>query len=145
MLDPVVSGATAASLQRFEHALPVAPEQTLGGHVNFGTYLDHLVQAFHAWYVAMGIGPGRAMAGAPAMAHVELDYRGETFPPVLLRCVLTVTRVGRSSLEHRVEIFDTREPQAPKAVGRTVNVWREPDIGPAPWPAVVLDRCRPQA
>jgi acyl-CoA thioesterase FadM len=131
-----------APLQCFEWGRAVEPARdVVGGHVNFGAYLAYLSDAVQAWHDAMGTDERDASAGGPVMAHVELDYHDETFPPATLVCRLTVVRVGRSSLEHRVEIVDAAAPQAPKASGRAVHVWRIPGSGSAGWPAALLAKC----
>lgn len=130
-----------APLQRFESQRDIDPDDVLGGHVHFGAYLRHAFDAFQAWYAAMGIARRDDVLGGTVMAHVELDYNGEVFPPGRLVCRLTVQRVGRSSLEHRVEVFEAGTPEVTRASGRAVNVWRAPGGTPAPWPAPLLAKC----
>lgn len=136
------TAAATAPLQTFAWSRPVDPAREVqGGHVNFGAYLSYVSEAVNAWHVAMGSAARDPAAGGPVVACVELNYRGETFPPATLVCRLVVARVGTASLEHRVEIAEAAAPQVVKAVGRAVHVWRVPGVGSAPWPAQLLAKC----
>ena len=132
-----------APLQTFTYTREIQPEDQVESHVNFACYLAYFGEAFRAWYAAMGLGLNDDRPdGNPLMAHLEVDYHGEMFYPGTALCRLTVVRVGRSSLEHRLEIFDAADPAKPRVTGRSVNVWRDRQLGaPAPWPAAVLSRC----
>jgi acyl-CoA thioesterase FadM len=106
---------------------------------------DHVT--FHGWYVAMGIRGGIPDRTA-VMARVEYDFLREVKPPGVVECRIEVVRVGRTSLEHAVEIHDLgRDGDGPPRLagrGRVVHVWVDRTNGTAlPWPVELIGRCRP--
>lgn len=131
-----------APLQVFDHVRDISPDEVMGGHVNFAQFFRYVGHAFHEWYEAMEIGLTRDQSqGGPVMATVSMDLLGELFYPGRVRVRLTVTRLGRSSLEHQLELFDESSGQL-CAKGRSVNVWRDPRVGgSAPWPPEITARC----
>ena len=85
---------------------------------------------------------------AAMMAHVSYDFRGELKPPTIAECRIDVSRVGVTSLEHAIEIFDLGldGDQTPRSVGRgrAVHVWVNRRASTKmPWPTEVLSKCWP--
>jgi acyl-CoA thioesterase FadM len=80
------------------------------------------------------------------MAHLELDFLREVRPPAVVEVRLEVARVGRTSLDHAIELRDLGVDAAGEPVlaarGRATHVWTERASGRSmPWPPEVLARC----
>jgi len=123
------------------------PADRFNDHVNNARYFHFINLTFQSWYRLMGI-----RAGAPeqitVMAHVSYDFRGELKPPTVAECRIEVSRVGATSLEHAIEMFDLGLDgnQTPRFVGRgrAVHVWVDRKTrSKMPWPADVLAKCWP--
>ncbi len=121
------------------------PEDRFNHHVNNARYFAFANRAFQQWYREMGIRGG--VPGQQAvMAHLELDFLREVRPPSVVEVRLEVVRVGRTSLDHSVELRDLGIDAAGEptlaARGRATHVWTERASGRSmPWPAQVLARC----
>jgi acyl-CoA thioester hydrolase len=133
------------------HAIRIAvgdedlPEDRFSDHVNNARYFVFINRCFQGWYVAMGI-RGGVPGYAAVMAHLEYDFLREVKPPGLVECRIEVTRVGRTSLEHTIEIRDLGrgDGAAPEFAGRgrAVHVWTDRvERRSMPWPRDVLARC----
>jgi acyl-CoA thioesterase FadM len=133
------------------HALRIAvgdddlPEDRFTDHVNNARYFAFINRTFHGWYVAMGF-RGRIPGRIAVMAHLEYDFLGEVKPPGVVECRIEVSKVGRTSMTHAIEMHELgRAPHdAPRRVGRglAVHVWIERSSGRAsPWPPEVLADC----
>jgi acyl-CoA thioesterase FadM len=131
-----------ASLQCFDYRRPLVDDDIFGGHVNFARYYKFVGEAYHEWYTAVGINSGQHDRIVPFMVHGELDFLAEMHYPGQMICRLTVSRVGRSSLEHLVEIFDAGRMDQPCARGKFVNSCRSRTtlLGEA-WPEDILALC----
>jgi acyl-CoA thioesterase FadM len=136
-------------LQCFEWRIAVderdLPEDRYSDHVNNARYFAFINQAFQAWYRAMGIRDRTQPLGV-AMVRSEYDFLAEVKPPGTVLCRITVVRVGRTSMEHAVEMWDEtpRGAAAPVQVGRgkVVHVWIDRAAHAAqPWPAGLLEKC----
>lgn len=128
-----------APYQIIEKTVQIRPEQVRGGHVNNSFYFIYANEAFTDWYAALGFDNPAEPVSGPMMAHLELDFMHELTYPGAVLCRLTVMRVGRSSLEHTIELFagDANGPLA--ARGKAVNVWFDRDLArTAAWPADIL-------
>jgi acyl-CoA thioester hydrolase len=80
--------------------------------------------------------------GAPAVAHVSNDFLHQMKFPGAVTCKLTVVRVGRTSLEHAVELRDANNPDVICGRGKIIHVWMDLEVGKsAPWPEGVLAMC----
>lgn len=129
---------------RTERLVTIQPEDVVGPHVNNARFFTFINLAFTDWYAGLGIGLGAA--AGPAMARIEYDFLHEVFYPGRLICRLTVDRVGRASLDHRIEMLDPDRDMLLCGQGRAVNVWTDRAAHrPAPWPPEVLARCWPDA
>jgi len=140
-------------LQVFDTTIEVTeadlPEDRFSDHVNNARYFAFINRAFQGWYRAMDIRggiPGRTAV----MAHLAYDFLHEVRPPGRVRVRLMVSRAGRTSLEHAIEIHDLDVPpgDAPALAGRgrAVHVWFDRDARRSlPWPPEVLARCLPPA
>lgn len=125
-----------------EKRIDICPEDVVGGHVNNSRYFLYVGDTFADWYAALGFTGNAGPITGPLMAHLELDFLHEMAYPGTVLCRLTVARVGRSSLEHQIEIFDAARPELLCTKGKSVNVWFDRDLGStAPWPAEVLALC----
>lgn len=118
------------------------PEDRFSHHVNNARYFAFINRVFQSWYRPMGLRDSSASFSA-VMAHVSWDFVRQVFVPGAVRCRIEVVRVGRSSLEHRVEIFDLgHEPPRLAGRGRVVHVGIERGTGrSARWPGELLAKC----
>ena len=131
-----------ARLQVLEKSVAIRPEQVRGGHVNNSFYFIYVNEAFTDWYREMGFPEQAEPVSGPMMAHLELDFLHELTYPGCVECRLTVVRVGRSSLEHRIEVFAGSTSGTLAARGKSINVWFDRDLGStAPWPNDMLALC----
>lgn len=129
-----------APLERMERVIDIQPDDIYGGHVNNTRYFIYIGDTFRQWYHAMRMFPD--VDPGPLMAHLSLDYLREMTYPGQVLCRLEVVRVGKSSLEHAIELRNAAQPDELFARGRGVNVWFDRARGgAAPWPADVLARC----
>ena len=103
------------------------------GHVNNTLYFRYMEDARIAWFQHLGMLDPNA-AAQPILARVECDFKKPvTFPgDVITR--LVVTRVGRSSVDHDVEIVLADHPGQVVATGKSVVVWLDYTTGKStPW------------
>ena len=125
-----------------EHDLPA---DRLNDHVNNARYFAFINDTFQGWYRAMGIRGGIPDRGG-VMARLEYDFLREVKPPSVVECRIAVTRAGRSSLEHAIELYDLGpgghgEPLL-AGRGRAIHVWTDRVTRRSiPWPPEVLARC----
>lgn len=131
-----------ATLQIFEHTLPISLDDVYGGHVNNDRYFSYIGATFRMWCEAMGLTPGRT--AGPLMAHMSYDFLKEMTYPGSVVCRLTVVRVGRSSLEHAIEIRNAEQQDELCGRGRAINVWFDrTSTQPSPWPQAMIKKCWP--
>jgi acyl-CoA thioesterase FadM len=143
---------TAATPPLRAHALRIEtsgqdlPEDRFSDHVNNARYFAFINRAFQSWYRAMGI-RGGVPGQTAVMAHVDWDFLREVKPPATVEVRLEVVKVGRTSMEHAVEIIDLGVGAAATehhlaGRGRVRHVWFDRDgKRPLPWPDEVLARC----
>ena len=131
-----------APLQVFEHTTQIREDDIKGGHVHNSRFFTYIGNACDEWYRALSFAADTISPGAPAVAHVSNDFlRQMTFPGEVM-CKLTAVRVGRTSLEHAVELRDANNPDVICGRGKIVHVWMDLTIGKsAPWPREVLAKC----
>lgn len=137
-----------APLRRFELVIPVTeedrPEDKFSHHVNNARYAVFINRTLQRWYVPMGL-RGALPDFSAMMARSEYDFLHEVAVPGEVTCLLQVSRVGRSSLEHRVEMWSTGTGDA-RLVGRgrLVHVGIDRQTRKSrPWPPEVLALCWP--
>ncbi len=117
------------------------PEDRFSTHVNNARYFAFINRTFHGWYMKMGI-RGEIPDYSAAIAHVSYDFLRQVQVPGVVLCRIMVTRVGRSSLEHGIEIWDVGGEPVLAGRGHAIHVWVERASGkPLPWPAEVLAKC----
>lgn len=117
------------------------PEDRFSHHVNNARYFAFINRAFHGWYVAMNIRMPDARFSA-MMVNTSYDFLRQVFVPGAVLCRITVTKVGRTSMEHSVEMWDVSGDPVLAGRGRVAHVWVERAIArPTPWPAELLARC----
>lgn len=126
----------------FELSEDDLPEDRLSHHVNNARYFAFIDRTFRAWYVAMGIRVPSA-AHSAMMASTSYDFLRQVFVPGTVRCRIAVTRVGRTSMEHTVEMWDvSTDTPVLAGRGRVAHVWVERALAkPVPWPAELLAKC----
>lgn len=137
--------STDPPLRAFELRIPVTPadlpEDGFSNHVNNARYFAFINRTFMDWYVKMGI----RVPGAPfsaMMVHTAYDYLRQVFHPGEVSCRIEVARVGRTSMEHAVEIRDVTGEPVLAGRGKVIHVWVERATAkPHPWPAELLARC----
>lgn len=120
------------------------PEDGYNQHVNNARFFAFINQTFQAWSRAMDIRGGIPGEGA-MMAHMAYDFLREVAVPGAVSCTLRVRKVGRSSLEQAISLWDV-SGNTPVLAGRghCVLVWVNKSSGKAtPWPAQVLAKCWP--
>ncbi len=117
----------------------------LTNHVNNARYFAFINQTFQQWYALMGTRRGVPDHGAP-VAHLSYDFKRELFYPGQARCVLNVVRVGNTSMEHAIHMFDVSAGnEVLVGTGKAIHVWRNRITGQSvPWPSEILAKCWPQ-
>lgn len=118
------------------------PEDRFSNHVNNARYFAFINRTFMQWYVKMGI----RVKGAPysaMMVRTEYDFIEQVFLPGVVECRIRVDKVGRTSMQHAVEVWNvTTDTPAIAGRGRVTHVWVERATARAtPWPAEFLARC----
>ena len=95
------------------------PDDRYARHVNNARYFHFINRCFRGWYIAMGLrNPGHRFGAM--MVRSEYDFLREVHPPSWIECEIEVVRLGRSSLEHAVRMFDL----GPEAEGPAAQVGR---------------------
>lgn len=131
-----------ATLQIFEHTLPISRDDVYGGHVNNDRYFSYIGATFRLWYDAMGLIQGSSEG--PLMAHMSYDFLKEMTYPGSVVCRLAVVRVGRSSLEHAIEIRNAERQDEICGRGKAISVWFDRTSNQAsPWPQAMIKKCWP--
>ena len=118
------------------------PEDRFSHHVNNARYFAFINRTFHTWYVKLGIRVPDATHSA-MMVNTSYDFLRQVFVPGAVLCRILVVKVGRSSMEHTVEMWDVSagEPQL-AGRGRVAHVWVEKALTRSmPWPADILAKC----
>ncbi|MBL8383609.1 MAG: thioesterase family protein [Burkholderiales bacterium] len=118
------------------------PEDRFSHHVNNARYFAFINRTFHGWYVALGIRVRDATHSA-MMVNTSYDFLRQVFVPGAVLCRITVTKVGRTSMEHTVEMWDvSTDTPVLAGRGRVAHVWVERAIAkPQPWPPELLAKC----
>lgn len=95
------------------------PDDRYTGHVNNARYFHFINRCLRGWYIAMGLRDLGSRYGA-MMVRSEYDFLREVHPPSWIECEIEVVRLGRSSIEHAVRMFDRGESGEvePVQVGR---------------------------
>ena len=132
-------------LNSLEHRIEIQPADIHGPHVNLARYFAFINDAFQVWYAAMGVGVPTDYPGfGNMMAHLEYDFLREVDYPGTVVVKIRVARVGRSSLEHAIEIHDVSAGKEPRLAGRgkSIHVWVNRERGKGePYPADFLAKC----
>jgi acyl-CoA thioester hydrolase len=134
-----------APLQSNELVITISPddmpEDRFSNHVNNARYFAFINRVFHDWYVKLGIRVRDAKYSA-MMVNTSYEFLNQVFYPGTVRCRVTVVKVGRSSMEHAIEMWDIGGEPRLAGRGRVVHVWVERAIAKAqPWPAELLAKC----
>lgn len=117
------------------------PEDRFMAHVNNARYFAFINKTFHGWYVLMGI-RGGDLDFSYAMAHLSYDFLREVHYPGTVLCRVILTKVGRTSIEHAIEMWDTSADPCLVGRGRAVHVGLSRETGrPTAWPADILAKC----
>lgn len=128
-----------------EHRIDIQPTDVLGPHVNLARYFAFINDAFQVWYAAMGVGVQTTYPGfGNMMAHLEYDFLHEVDYPGTVLVRLTVARLGRTSLEHAIEIHDISAGKPARLAGRgkSIHVWVNRALGKGqPYPPEFLAKC----
>ena len=134
-----------APLQTHEMRIEVTPadmpEDGFSNHVNNARYFTFINRVFIDWYVRMGIRVAGASHSA-MMVNTQYDFLNQVFYPGTVLCRVAVVKVGRTSMEHSIEMWDvTGEPKL-AGRGKVTHVWVERAIAkPQPWPLEILAKC----
>ena len=117
------------------------PEDRFSHHVNNARYFAFINHTFHGWYVNMGFRVPDAAFGA-IMASTSYDFLRQVLVPGVVMCRIRVAKVGRTSMEHAVEMWDVSAEPVLAGRGRVVHVCIERALARAvPWPSAVLEKC----
>ena len=120
------------------------PEDRFSDHVNNARYFAFINKTFHGWYVKMGIRGGTPGYSA-VMAHMAYDFVRQVHLPGAVLCKISVAKVGKSSMEHAIEMWELGDETAAPVLagrGRSIHVWVDTATGKSlPWPAEVLAQC----
>ena len=117
------------------------PEDRFSHHVNNARYFAFINHTFHGWYVKMGFRVPDAAFGA-IMASTSYDFLRQVLVPGVVMCRIRVAKVGRTSMEHAVEMWDVSAEPVLAGRGRVVHVCIERALARAvPWPSAVLEKC----
>ncbi|ROT44668.1 thioesterase family protein [Pusillimonas sp. NJUB218] len=108
------------------------------GHVNNTLYFKYVeearAQCFEAEQVYFPHGR------VPLLAHASFDFLKSVVYPATVAVLMTVTRIGRSSLTFDVTIEVEGEPGVPYAKGKNVVVVADRESGQSsPWTAAELE------
>lgn len=118
------------------------PDDRFAMHVNNARYFHFINRTFRDWYIAMGLrDPSHACA--IMMVRSEYNFVREVEPPSRIECRIEVVRVGRSSMDHRVEIFDIGRG-APALAGQGIITHvhiRRKTRKSEPWTEALLALC----
>jgi acyl-CoA thioester hydrolase len=82
-------------------------------------------------------GPGieRQVGKMMVLAHASCDFLKPMHYPATVRLVLTLARMGNSSIDFSVTLARSDDPDSVCARGRNVMVWADAHSGKAePWP-----------
>lgn len=118
------------------------PEDKFSHHVNNARYFAFINRTFQGWYRAMGL-RGELPDQSAAMAHVSYDFLRQVMVPGEVLCRINTVRVGTTSLEHEIQMWDLQAPEPALAgTGKAVHVFLQRSTGaPLPWPSQVLGLC----
>lgn len=141
----MITNSTQPPLKVLEHRIDIQPSDVLGPHVNLARYFAFINDAFQIWYAAMGVGVPTTYPGfGNMMAHLEYDFLREVDYPGAILVRLCTVRLGRTSLEHAIEIHDISTGKEPRLAGRgkSIHVWVNRQHGKGePYPADFLAKC----
>ncbi len=77
-----------------------------------------------------------------AMAHLSYDFLRQVHYPGTLLSRITLSKVGRTSMEHAIEMWHVSAAPCLAGRGRAIHVWVDRETGkPTPWPTDVLAKC----
>lgn len=117
------------------------PEDGFSNHVNNARYFAFINRVFIDWYVKMGIRVAGATHSA-MMVNTRYDFLSQVFYPGTVLCRVKVVKVGRTSMEHAVEMWDVTSERRLAGRGSVTHVWVERAIArPQPWPPEFLAKC----
>lgn len=122
-------------MKHFELVIPLRwGDLDAMNHLNNTLYFRLMEEARIQWFNRLGFVAGPEGEG-PILAHVACDFLKPLTYPADALVKQTVTRVGRSSLDHEILIEKVGEPEAPYAKAKAVLVWMDYRTGrSAPWP-----------
>ncbi len=109
--------------------------------------LNHLNNAMYFRYMEEGRIQSFAAAGlqatdryGPVVVHVSCDFLKQINYPATIRVCHRVARIGRSSIEHAVDLAVLENGASDlRAQGKSVMVWMDFELTKsAPWPPEVL-------
>ena len=128
-----------------ELRIEITPEDIYGPHVNLARFFAFINQTFQVWYKAFGTGvPPEYPEYGNMMVHLSYDFLREVDYPGAVLVKLRVSGVGRSSMQHAIEIYDVSEGSEPQLAGRgrSVHVWVNRTVGKGEaWPPALLAKC----
>lgn len=118
------------------------PEDRFSHHVNNARYFAFINRTFQRWYLAMGL-RGQHPTFGVMMARCEYDFLRQVLVPGEVLCAISTVKVGRTSLEHAVAMWDVSAAEPVLAGrGRVIHVGIDRAThAPVPWPADVLAKC----
>ena len=92
-------------------------------HLNNTLYFRLMEEGRIQWFETLGVLTSAKHGIGPILAHIACDF----IKPAEYPCTVVVThrvkRMGRSSVEHEIEIADHTDEACVYARGRSVLVW----------------------
>ena len=115
------------------------------GHLNNTLYFRLLEEARIQWLASLKL-PTHAASHGPILANISCDFVRPMMYPNIARVVQTVTKLGRSSLNHECTIETIAEPGVLYAKSSSVIVWMDYAAGKScPWPDDVRALIEPRS
>ena len=113
------------------------------GHLNNTLYFRLLEEARIQWLSSLAL-PTHGATQGPILAHIACDFLRPMMYPNTTRVIQTVTKLGRSSLNHACTIETLAEPGVIYAKSTSVIVWMDYVAGAScPWPDSVRSLIAP--
>lgn len=140
MVQPDGSVRTLAVGDMFDFDLPMrwADADALN-HLNNANYFRYMEEGRIRMFVEGGV--QQSTRFGPVVVHCSCDFKKPITYPALIRVSHRLERIGRSSMEHAVDLSRVRDDELELcAQGKSIMVWMDFELNRAhPWPEEVLE------
>lgn len=108
-------------------------------HLNNANYFRYMEEGRIRMFVEGGV--QQSTRFGPVVVHCACDFKKPITYPALIRVSHRLERIGRSSMEHAVDLSRVRDDGLELcAQGKSVMVWMDFELNRAhPWPEEVLE------